>query len=133
MVADVHFFWRTKLKKTTASVAFSEESLQFLKMAGEQTKADWLEENSVQYQRLIRGPLTELADSVKHELAAQAHGYHFPTRALGRIRKPSHKIERDGTHFKDWVWYIVTRPSESRFEKNPLLFFGLLSARTRLL
>ena len=81
------------MKKTTASVTFSEESLQFLKLAGEQTKADWLEENSVQYQRLIRDPLTALADSVKNDLEAQARGYHFPSRALGRIKKPAHKIE----------------------------------------
>jgi len=107
-------------------VAFSEASLQFLKLAGEQTKADWLEENDIQYQQLIRRPLTELADSVKKELGVEAHGYHFPTRALGRIKKPANKIERDGAQFKDWVSFIVARPSVSRFEKNPLLFFGIL-------
>jgi len=32
----------------------------------------------------------------------------------------------DGAQFKDWVSYIATRPSKTRFEKNPLLFFGLL-------
>ena len=114
------------MKKTTTSLTFSEESLQFLKLAGEQTNANWLEENDIEYQRLIRGPLMELADSVKKELEPEAPGYHFPSRALGRIKKASHKVERDGAHFKDWVSFIVTRPSLSRFEKNPLLFFGLL-------
>jgi len=115
-----------KLKKPTASAKFSDESLQFLKLAGEQTHADWLEDNDIQYQELIRAPLMQLAESVKNELATEARGYHFPTRALGRIKKPAHKIERNGAHYKDWVSYIVTRPSVSRFEKNPLLFFGLL-------
>lgn len=97
-----------------------------MKLAGEQNEPEWLAENDVQYQRLIRAPLTKLAEAVKKELETEARGYHFPTRALGRIKKPVHKIERDGACFKDWVSYIVARPSASRFEKNPLLFFGLL-------
>ena len=114
------------MEKVIGAAGFSEASLQFLTLAGEQTEAGWLEENAARYQRLIREPLAALADSVKKELQTEAPGYHFPARALGRIKKPVHKIGLDGAHYKDWVSLIVTTPSQSRFEKNPLLFFGLL-------
>ncbi len=105
---------------------FSNESLQFLKLAGKQKKEDWLSKNDVKYQRLIRAPLLALAESVSYELTAEARGYHFPLRGIGRIKKSANKVEQGGAHFKDWVSYIATLPSKNRFEKNPLLFFGLL-------
>ncbi len=114
------------MNNTSASVTFSEDSLKFLKLAGKQDDADWLEHHDAKYQRLIRAPLLALADTLKQELAVEAHGYHFPTRGIGRIKKPSNKVTLDGAEFKDWVSYIATRPAQSRFEKNPLLFFGLL-------
>lgn len=111
---------------TPRPMAFSEASLQFLQLAGQQDNADWLETNDADYQRLIRLPLLALADTLKNELAGEAQGYHFPTRGMGRIKKSSNKVLLDGAWFKDWVSYIATRPATSRFEKNPLLFFGLL-------
>ena len=45
---------------------------------------------------------------------------------IGRIKKSSNKVALDGAQFKDWVSTIATPPAQSRFEKNPLLFFGLL-------
>ncbi len=114
------------MTKTSDSPAFSAESLTFLQQAGQQDNVAWLEENEAQYQRLIRLPLLVLADTVKTELASEAPGYHFPTRGIGRIKKSSNKMALDGACFKDWVSYIATRPARSRFEKNPLLFFGLL-------
>lgn len=107
-------------------VNFSENSLNFLKLAGKQKNADWLDKNDAQYQQLIRIPLITLANHLKISLADDAQGYHFPVRAIGRIKKASNKVEEGGHPFKDWVSYISTRPSSSRFEKNPLLFFGLL-------
>jgi hypothetical protein len=62
---------------------------------------------------------------VTYELAGEARGYHFPLRGIGRIKKSVNKVAPGGAHFKDWVSYIATRPSRTRFEKNPLLFFGL--------
>ena len=82
--------------------------------------------NDVKYQRLIRVPLLALAESVSYELSAEARGYHFPQRGIGRIEKPVNKVELGGALFKDWVSYIATRLAKNRFEKNPLLFFGLL-------
>lgn len=114
------------MTKNLARVGFSEESLQFLKLAGEQDEPTWLEKNDAKYQQLIRGPLLALGETLKDALAVESNGYHFPTKGIGRIKKPANKVGLDGAHFKDWVSYIATRPSLSRFEKNPLLFFGLL-------
>ncbi len=105
---------------------FSSASLEFLKLAGRQKDEEWLARNDVKYQRLIRAPLLALAESVTYELTPEARGYHFPLRGIGRIKKPANKVAEGGAHFKDWVSYIATRPSTNRFEKNPLLFFGLL-------
>ena len=115
-----------KLKNSPPAAIFSEASLQFLKLAGKQDHADWLDQNDAKYQQLIRAPLLALADTLKSELAIEAGGYHFPTKGIGRIKKSANKVALDGAQFKDWVSYIATRPSQSRFEKNPLLFFGLL-------
>ena len=105
---------------------FSEESLHFLKLAGEQDEPLWLENNEAKYQKLICGPLLALADTLKNALSVESNGYHFPTKGVGRIKKPANKVGLDGAHFKDWASHIATHPSPSRFEKNPLLFFGLL-------
>lgn len=114
------------MKSIPVPETFSHDSLEFLKLAGKQKKEDWLSKNDVKYQRLIRAPLLALAESVSYELTAEARGYHFPLRGIGRIKKAVNKVEHGGAHFKDWVSYIATRPSKDRFEKNPLLFFGLL-------
>jgi len=115
-----------ELKNTAEPETFSEASLEFLKLAGKQKKAEWLDTRDAEYQRLIRLPLLALADAMRYELTAEARGYHFPLRGIGRIKKPSNMVEQGGAHFKDWVSYIVTRPSTNRFDKHPLLFFGLL-------
>ena len=105
---------------------FSEKSLEFLKYAGNQEDAAWLEENDADYQQLIKLPLVALATTLKDALSVESNGYHFPIKGIGRIKKPSNKVGLNGAQFKDWVSLIATRPSLSRFEKNPLLFFGLL-------
>lgn len=114
------------MKNTSNRVAFTQESLEFLSLAGKQDDAQWLDRNDITYQRLIRLPLLAMADSIKEALTVEAQGYHFPSRGIGRIKKSSNKIGLDGAQFKDWVSYIATRPTKNRFEKNPLLFFGLL-------
>ncbi len=114
------------MKNISTLETFSSQSLEFLTLAGKQKKEDWLSRNDAEYQRLIRSPLLALAESVSYELTSEARGYHFPVRGIGRIKKPANKVEQGGAHFKDWVSFIATRPSKNRFEKNPLLFFGLL-------
>ena len=114
------------MARSSAKVAFSDESLKFLTLAGQQTEANWLDEHDAKYQRLIVEPMVALADTVKADLTGDATGYRFPQRTIGRIKKTANRIGLDGVRYKDWVSYIVTRPSENRFEKNPLLFFGLL-------
>lgn len=114
------------MNKGSAAIGFSEDSLKFLKLAGKQKNSEWIVKNDTKYQNLIRTPLLSLAEYIKKDLASEARGYHFPQKGIGRIKKPSHKIEPGGPHYKDWISYIATRPSKTRFEKNPLLFFGLL-------
>jgi len=88
-------------------------------LAGRQKNAEWLDKRDTDYQRLIRLPFLALADSMRYKLTAEVRGYHFPLRGIGCIKKSSNKVAQGGAHFKDWISYIVTRPSENRFEKNP--------------
>ena len=85
---------RFKVTKNLARVGFSEESLQFLKLAGEQDEAAWLEESDAKYQQLIRAPLLALGETLKDALAVESNGYHFPTKGIGRIKKPAKKSPR---------------------------------------
>lgn len=105
---------------------FKEESLSFLKLAGKQKNPEWIIKNQIKYEQLIKDPINDLAVELKFYLSEIAEGYHFPQRSIGRIKRASNRIAPGQALYKDWVSYIVTTPSESRFEKNPLLFFGLL-------
>ena len=109
-------------KKTAQAAAFSEASLEFLKTAGKQRNPEWLEQNDAKYQLLIRLPLLTLADSLKKELAVEADEYHFPTKGIGRIKKPAHKVGLDGAQFKDWD-FLHCDPScqESLRKKSPFI------------
>ena len=113
-------------KTSEKSAQFSESSLSFLKLASKQTNADWIEKNKLKYNNLIIDPLLSLDRYLKAELSSVAQGYHFPQKAIGRIKRSSNRVGPDMKLYKDWVSYIMTTPSKSRFEKNPLLFFGLL-------
>jgi len=46
-------------------------------------------------------PFLALADAMRYKLTAEARGYHFPLRGIGRIKKSSNKVAQGGDHFKD--------------------------------
>ena len=117
---------RTEMTNEPTQAKFSEKSLKFLKSAGNQNDAGWLEENDADYQQLIRLPLVALATALKDALSVESNGYDLPTKGIGRIKKPSNKVGLNGAQFMDWVSLIASRPSLSRFEKKSALFFGLL-------
>ena len=104
---------------------FSKETLEFLAKAGRQKKPDWLEKNMKQYEDLLRKPFIELAEKIKLSIKPSATDYHFPSKGLARIKRPDFKVQGGENQFKDWISMIATRPSKSRFESNPHLFFGL--------
>ncbi len=101
---------------------FSPQTIAFLKKASRQKKADWLDKNREEYERVVQAPLQNLAASLKASLARDAIGYHFPIRGLGRLKRPAHRVA-DGGMYKSWLSYSVSRPSESRFDHNPNLYF----------
>jgi uncharacterized protein (TIGR02453 family) len=108
----------------TSSPRFSKETLEFLNKAGRQKNPEWLARNQETYERVLLEPLKNLAQTLKDELSSQATGYHFPTKGIGRLRRPAHRVsERGGSLFKNWMAYSASRPAESRFEHNPNLFF----------
>lgn len=104
---------------------FSKRSLDFLKKAGKQKNPNWLDKNKEEYEAQLRKPLIELAEKVKLNLRPLAPDYHFPSKGLARIKRPDFKVLGGQTQFKNWVSMIASRPSASRFESNPHLFFGL--------
>ena len=104
---------------------FCKETLEFLAKAGRQKKPDWLEKNMKQYEEVLRKPFIELAETIKISMKASATDYHFPSKGLARIKRPDFKVQGGENQYKDWISMIATRPSKSRFESNPHLFFGL--------
>jgi uncharacterized protein (TIGR02453 family) len=108
----------------TATPRFSKQTLLFIEKAARQKRPDWLDKNRAQYEKLLLQPLQHLARQLKSTLAAAASGYHFPQKGIGRLKRPTNRVlEHGGGPFKSWVAYSASRPSESRFERNPSLFF----------
>jgi uncharacterized protein (TIGR02453 family) len=110
-------------KENKSSPRFSKSSLEFIKKASSQKRADWLDKNREEYETLILLPLQNLARYLKTELETLAPGYHFPQKGIGRLKRPANKTAAGGTLFKNWISYSASLPSGSRFEHNPLLFF----------
>ncbi len=104
---------------------FSKKTLDFLVKAGKQKNPKWLEKNMQEYEAVLRGPFIDLAEQVKSALQPIARDYHFPSKGLARIKRPDFKVAGGQSQYKDWISMIATRPSKSRFESNPHLFFGL--------
>lgn len=104
---------------------FSKKTLDFLVKAGKQKNPNWLEKNMEEYETVLRGPFIQLAEQVKSALQPLARDYHFPSKGLARIKRPDFKVAGGQNQYKDWISMIATRPSKSRFESNPHLFFGL--------
>lgn len=104
---------------------FSKKTLDFLVKAGKQKNPKWLDNNSKEYEAVLRGPFIDLAEQVKSALQPVARDYHFPSKGLARIKRPDFKVAGGQSQFKDWISMIASRPSKSRFESNPHLFFGL--------
>lgn len=104
---------------------FSKKTLDFLVKAGKQKSPTWLDKNIKEYENVVRGPFIDLAEQVKAALQPLARDYHFPSKGLARIKRPDFKVAGGQSHYKDWISMIATRPSKSRFESNPHLFFGL--------
>jgi uncharacterized protein (TIGR02453 family) len=107
----------------TSVPRFTRGTLPFLKKASRQKRADWLERNREDYEKHVLLPLQHLARSLKSELAPVATGYHFPQKGIGRLKRSANRALEYGAPFKDYVSYSATRPSESRFDHNPNLYF----------
>lgn len=104
---------------------FSKKTLDFLVKAGKQKNPKWLDNNIEEYEAVLRGPFIGLAEQVKSALQPVARDYHFPSKGLARIKRPDFKVAGGQSQYKDWISMIASRPSKSRFESNPHLFFGL--------
>lgn len=105
------------------SPTFSKNTLQFLLKASKQKNPNWLDLHRDEYEKALLAPLKNLAESLKKELQPLASGYHFPQKGIGRLKRPSHRVEKGGGVYKNWMAYSASRPAESRFEHPPTLFF----------
>jgi uncharacterized protein (TIGR02453 family) len=108
------------------SIKFSKQTLPFMTEAGKKTDPTWLDKNQESYETLVRQPFIDLAERLKTSLQSSVPDYHFPTKGIGRIKKNANKIVRGSTCYKSWLSISIAKPSESRFERNPHLFFGIL-------
>jgi len=106
---------------------FSRQSIEFLRKASRQKKEDWLDQNRESFEELVRGPLTNLAVTLAKHLRPHAPGYHFPSKGLGRLKRSSIRAQEHGSFFRSYVSFTITRPSASRFDHNPSVFFMINS------
>jgi uncharacterized protein (TIGR02453 family) len=102
---------------------FSKHTLDFIEKASRQKRPEWLDRNREAYEQHVRGPVQHLATQVKKLLAREASDYHFPQRGLARMKRSAYGMEKYGAVFRDYVNYSASRPSGSRFDHNPNLYF----------
>ena len=103
---------------------FSAQTVPFLVKAGKQKKSNWLDQHQGEFETVLRKPLIHLAQHLSNALRPLAPHYHFPLKGIGRLKRPAHRVaERGGSLYKNWMSYSASKPSESRFEHNPSLFF----------
>jgi uncharacterized protein (TIGR02453 family) len=110
-------------KNSLSSHRFSKNTIEFLKKASRQKSPIWLDKNRTDYEKHLQLPLQNLAQQLKTKLAAKASAYHFPQKGIGRIKRSTIKAREYGSLYKDYVSYNASRPSGSRFDHNPNLFF----------
>jgi uncharacterized protein (TIGR02453 family) len=115
----------TKKQRSQTSVRFSTQTLAFIEKAARQKNPNWLGKNRSEYEAALLLPLQALASHLKAALAPRATGYHFPLKGIGRLKRSSRSMSESGAIYKNWVSYSASRPSKSRFERNPSLYFGL--------
>lgn len=107
-------------------IKFSKKTIPFLTKAGQQSDPEWLTAHQTEYDALVKLPFIELAEHLKQAMQPDAADYHFPTKGIGRIKRMANKVMPGEPHYKDWLSLSASRPSDSRFERNPHLFFGIL-------
>jgi uncharacterized protein (TIGR02453 family) len=104
---------------------FSAKTFQFIEKASRQKSPAWLDKNRSDYEAYLSEPLQHLARHLKSTLAAHAVGYHFPQKGIGRIKRSANRPSESGSPYKNWISYSASRPAQSRFERNPSLYFGI--------
>lgn len=104
----------------------SSKTIPFLTLAGQQTDPTWLDHNQSAFEEHVREPFIALAEHLKQSLHPVAPDYHFPTKGIGRIKRMANKVMPGDPYYKDWLSLSASKPSDSRFERNPHLFFGIL-------
>ncbi len=102
---------------------FAKGTIPFILKVARQKKPDWLERNREDYEALVLNPLKELAGELRRTAGESAPGYHFPQKGIGRLKRSAPSRENSGSIYKGWVSYSASRPSGSRFDHNPSLFF----------
>ena len=101
---------------------FSQASIDFITKASRQKKAEWLDKNKDEYQKVLVEPMRELIEKVAAALKPEAPGYRFPSRQHARIRRGA---DQSMGPFRNWIGSHVGRDSGSRYEDLPSLYFQL--------
>lgn len=112
-----------KLHSMPAYPRFSKETLAFISKASKQKNPDWLDRNRDDFESLVRRPLQHLAGILARELKPGAPDYHFPLKGIGRLKRSALRVKEHGSLYKSYVSFTITRPSKSRFDHNPSVFF----------
>lgn len=113
-----------------STARFSQASIDFINKASRQKKAEWLEKNRTEYEKVLVNPMRELMEKAAKELQSQAPGYRFPLRGLARLKRGSDQSEGP---FKDWMHVSVSRDSKSRYDSMPNLYFHVSDGHENIL
>lgn len=111
-----------------STIHFTKHTLEFIRKASRQKKADWLDRNREEFEAQVRFPLQNLAAYLAKQLRSLAPGYHFPLKGLGRLKRSAIRAQDYGSIYKSHVSFTITVPAKSRFDHNPSIFFMLNSA-----
>jgi hypothetical protein len=107
-----------------SSSLFSQASIDLITRASHQKNKGWLDRNRADYERLLVNPMREMIQKVERALRTEAPGYRFPKRNHARILRGAEGAKLNGP-FRDWVGAGVSRPTASRYESLPSLYFHI--------
>ena len=110
------------MKKSGAR--FSAASIEFISKASKQKKAEWLDRNFEEYEKVLVHPMRELISHAEKKLKDLAPGYRFPKRNFARLRRNADRAIDYGM-YRNWVGVSISPDSGSRYESLPNLYFEI--------
>ena len=100
---------------------FSQKTIDFMWGIRLNNNKPWFEEHKDEFKRDFQTPMKELGQEVYIQIIADYGDYGF-IHKLSRIYKDARRV-RDGSFYRDNLWFSVEKPSTAKEESSGILTF----------